>query len=240
MNRIDRAEGAPWPPDQARTDGAAELETTLRQVIAAAVDAELGDHVSVSERVPGGEMKTTASSGELVALIDKSQHRLWEGPCIDGVYFRDVLTSSAVATDPRWPRWGPEIAEWGITSLISVHLFADQDAMAALNVYSDRPRDYSEDDREAARLIAAHASIAFAHVRGPTHWWKAIDARHSIGQAEGILMNELGVRAIEAFGVLRRLSRERNVRLHVLAAEVVRNGGLPPPVRSVPASRPAS
>jgi AmiR/NasT family two-component response regulator len=56
----------------------------------------------------------------------------------------------------------------------------------------------------------------------------ALDARTLIGQAQGILMERFGIDADRAFGVLRRYSQARNVKLRVVAEELVSQRSLPP------------
>jgi AmiR/NasT family two-component response regulator len=56
---------------------------------------------------------------------------------------------------------------------------------------------------------------------------EALETRTTIGQAQGILMERLGLCAEEAFGYLRRGSNTDNVKLRDLAAEIVRTRCLP-------------
>jgi AmiR/NasT family two-component response regulator len=56
---------------------------------------------------------------------------------------------------------------------------------------------------------------------------EALETRTIIGQAQGILMERLGLCAEEAFGYLRRSSSTDNVKLRDLAAEIVRTRCLP-------------
>src|SRR5690349_12412067 len=60
---------------------------------------------------------TPAASHESLRLIDELQYELSEGPCLDALRQTDVLAVSDLASDPRWPRWGPHIArELGVHS----------------------------------------------------------------------------------------------------------------------------
>ena len=204
-----------------------DLDVALKLVTALAIEAGLGDWASITQRLPGGALETLAPSDELTVTADKYQVLLGEGPCVAAVYTDDLVVSPDVAADPRWRRWGPQAALLGVGGVLSVHLYTDVDAMGALNLYSAQVRDYAEEDRDAARLVGAHASVALAYFRGQAHLWKAIDSRHHIGIAQGIVMHQYGVGAEQAFAVLRRLSQDSNVKLHLVAAEVVRAGGLP-------------
>ena len=56
----------------------------------------------------------------------------------------------------------------------------------------------------------------------------ALDTRLVIEQAKGILAERLGVDVEEAFEVLRAAARSNSVKIHALAADVVRSRQLPP------------
>jgi GAF domain-containing protein len=204
--------------------GSDDLDIAVGLVMELAMDADICDHASVTERGPDGTLVTTAPSDELVVTADKMQYVLHEGPCVAAAYDDQLLTSTDVAADPRWPHWGPQAATLGIRSVMSVHLYTDKDAMGALNLYSTRRRDYQDSDKDLARLIGAHVSVALAYFRGQAHLWRAIDARHSIGVAQGILMQQYGIDDEKAYALLLRASQAENVRLHLVAARVVRTG----------------
>jgi hypothetical protein len=55
----------------------------------------------------------------------------------------------------------------------------------------------------------------------------ALDTRLVIEQAKGILAERLGIDIEEAFDVLRAAARSRSVKIHALAADVVRSRKLP-------------
>ena len=46
-----------------------------------------------------------------------------------------TVVSNAIASDPRWPRWGPAVAEqYGVGSLLSLLLYTHGDAFGAINL----------------------------------------------------------------------------------------------------------
>ena len=204
-----------------------ELADALALVARAAVDASLCDHAGVTEVVDGGKFRTTGSTDALVSEIDALQYESGQGPCVEAAFHDGILHSGDVASDPRWPVWGPQAGRRGIGGVISVHLYTNDNGLGAMNLYSESPRDYSDDDLETASVIGAHASIALAHFRNTEHLWKAIDARHRIGQAQGILMERFNLTAESAFSLMRRLSQEGHVKLHLIADQVVRTRTLP-------------
>src|ERR1700712_1357762 len=126
--------------------GGDDLDTAVGLVIALAMEADICDHASITERKPGGTLVTTAPSDELVITADKMQYVLGEGPCVAAAYDDELMISPDVANDPRWPLWGQQAATLGIRGVMSVHLYTAKDAMGALNLYSTRPRDYPDTD----------------------------------------------------------------------------------------------
>jgi hypothetical protein len=75
----------------------------------------------------------------------------------------------------------------GIGALVAVHLYTDT-GLGALNLYSEQPREFHGADLEAARVVAAQASVVLAYTRKTQNLWHAIDTRNLIGQAQGMLM----------------------------------------------------
>jgi AmiR/NasT family two-component response regulator len=115
----------------------------------------------------------------------------------------------------------------GLRSVLSIHLFTDARVLGALNLYYTTVEDFSDDEVETARVVAAHASVALARLRSERDLWRAIDSRHLIGQAQGILIERFKLSPEKAFSVLRRHSQQNNIRLHEVAATLVRTGRLP-------------
>ncbi|MGS0685835.1 GAF and ANTAR domain-containing protein [Nakamurella sp. GG22] len=171
-------------------------------------------------------LTTVASSNDLVRAADSLQYELDEGPCLDAVWTDGLFVVPDLIADGRWPRWAPRAAELGVAGIMAVHLFTDS-ALGALNLYSLQPRTYDHSDVEAARIIAAHASVVLAYSRTEQNLWQAIDSRNLIGQAQGILMERFGLSPDSAFAVLRRYSQHHNRKLAVLAEELVSTGRLP-------------
>lgn len=204
-----------------------DLDAALALVVGLAIEADLCDEASVTYRSVDGVMQTAAPSSELVQTADRLQYEFTEGPCVFATFTDDLLFSPQVGTDPRWPRWGPAAADLGIIAVMSAHLFADSRSAGSLNFYNRWARVYSEEDRELVRLIGTHASIALAHFRGRTHLWKAIDSRHQIGIAQGIMVHKFDITPEKAFEIMCRQSQDNNVKLHDVADHVARNKTLP-------------
>jgi GAF domain-containing protein len=119
------------------------------------------------------------------------------------------------------------VAKLGLRSVLSIHLFTDRRVLGALNLYYETKDDFSDDEIEVAKVVAAHASVALAKIRSERDLWRAIDSRHLIGQAQGVLMERFKISSEKSFSVLRRYSQQHNIKLHEVAGTLVRTGKLP-------------
>ena len=190
------------------------------------------DHVGITAIGPNG-VETVAASSEQTILCDQLQYDLKEGPCIDTVRTHHTAISNAVASDPRWPRWGPAVAEqYGVGSMLSVLLYTHDDSYGVLNLYSDHPRAYNGDDVLTAEALAAHLAVAVSNGRALDHRGFAMISRTTIGQAEGILMERFKVTAEQAFQMLREQSQSTNRKLARIAEELNSTGLWKRPPRS--------
>ena len=200
-------------------------EGSLRAVIDLAVRAAGCDGASITARGPGKAVETIAYSDDRILKADELQYELGEGPCLDAVRSEGVFLVRDLGRDDRWPRWAPLAAGLGVRSLLAVHLFTDT-GLGALSLYSCTPRDFDGATLQDAKVVAAYASVVLAHAGVERNMWRAIDARNTIGQAQGILMARYGLTADRAFAVLRRYSQDHNVRVAVLAGELIATGRL--------------
>jgi hypothetical protein len=130
--------------------------------------------------------------------------------------------------DPLWPRWGPRAAHEGVNSLVAVRLAIGGVAMGALNLYSSKHDGFADRDTlDLIFLYAVHAAGSFAAAKEISGLQTAMQNRHTIGVAQGILMQRYGITVERAFEILRRYSRTQNVKLRDIAAYVVAHHHLP-------------
>ena len=138
------------------------------------------------------------------------------------------MHSRDLATDVRWPRWGPLVAkETGVVCVVSYRLFTTENTLGAMNLYSRRAEAFDTDDIYNGQALAAHVGVALAASLNAENLELAISNRTVIGRAEGILMERFAIPPAQAFAVLRRVSQHRNVRLHLVADELVRTRQTP-------------
>jgi GAF domain-containing protein len=208
--------------------GWSSTQLTLEEVVRVASEIIHGcDLVGISV-VHSNGIDTEAGSDETLNRIDELQFVLREGPCFDALHMHEIVHSDDLATDKRWPRWGPLVAkEAGVVSIVSYRLYTTRDTLGAMNLYSLKPDAFDDDDINNGQALAAHVGVALAASQNAANLQTAISTRTLIGRAEGILMERFGMPPDQAFAVLRRVSQRRNVKLNRVAEELVRTRETP-------------
>ena len=204
-----------------------EYETMQRIVDTAVRTIPACDLCSISLRVAGRRVMTPVSTDPIVNECDELQYELREGPCVGSIWEQESYIIEDTRNDSRFPNWGPKVAVKGIGSIMAVRLFMEEDVMGALNLYSRRPRAFTTENVEKVLIYQTHASTALATARTVTGLKNALDSRHEIGMAQGILMHRYGMSRDSAFEVLKRYSSHTNVKLRNVAQQVSAVGGLP-------------
>ncbi|MFF6999669.1 GAF and ANTAR domain-containing protein [Streptomyces sp. NPDC008313] len=175
------------------------------------------------------EVYALAATSDVVRTADRLQQDFAEGPCFDAVTDRQQVYAIEDISRPngRWPRFVPELRKLGMGSMMGFLLFTEEDELGALNVYSTRPCMFDETARRAGWVLASHAAVAFSASRTHQQLSHALETRHEIGEAMGILMGRHGLTEDTAFKVLRKASQDRNVKLRDVAREICRTGEKP-------------
>ncbi|MFE1796779.1 MULTISPECIES: GAF and ANTAR domain-containing protein [unclassified Streptomyces] len=176
-----------------------------------------------------GEVHALAATSDVVRRSDRFQQDLQEGPCFDAVTDRQQIYAIEDLREPnkKWPRFAPELRKLGMGSMMGFLLFTEEDNLGALNVYSRKPGVFDETARRAGWILASHAAVAFSAARTHQQLSHAMETRHEIGEAMGILMERYGLTEDSAFKVLKKTSQDRNVKLREIARQICRTGEKP-------------
>jgi GAF domain-containing protein len=218
------------------------VSSTLERAVQMCVEAVAHcDMVGISV-IEDRRVRTVAASGERLQRIDQLQFELEQGPCYEALKSHAVVTVNDLATDARWPAFGPRLAEeTGLRSSLSYRLYTDGESLGSLNLYAYDTNAFTTQDVIEGQVVAAHASAALAAAIHDAHLQRAIRTRTVIGQATGILIERFGVAPDQAFAILRRISQNHNVKVAALAQQLVdtgvlvENGGMPKPAPARPA-----
>lgn len=176
----------------------------------------------------GDRIDTHATSTDELRQVDALQHELDEGPCLDALRKDQTVVSNDLSTDDRWPTWGPEVVErLGMRSSVSYRLYSNDKDLGALNLYGKEASAFTAEDIHDGLALAAHVGVALAAAQQVEQLEKALSGRTVIGQATGILMERFDLAPDRAFSVLSRMSQQKNLKLRVLAEQIVTTRTVP-------------
>ena len=198
------------------------VHATLEQVPAATT-------VSITV-LRGGRFRTASSTDDVALQADALQYEIGSGPCVDAILDDNVYVTDDVAHDERWRQWGERVsAELGLRSVLAyrLSLLDDSDAIAALNVYSDRSGAFDDHAMGTGLVLATHGSLLVTAQLArdkAANLLKAMESNREIGVAMGILMHRHRLDREQAFAVLRVASQDSNRKLAEVASEVADTG----------------
>jgi transcriptional regulator with GAF, ATPase, and Fis domain len=206
-----------------------DAQATLERIVRLAVDTIDGcEHAGITV-IERGRVTSPASSDEVPALLDRIQAETGEGPCVDAIKDHEVFQTGKLSEESRWPAFSARAnAESGIESILSFRLFAEADTLGALNLYSSQPDAFDDHDVAVGSVFASHAAVAWSTSRKIENLEAGMETRQLIGTAVGLLMARQGVSETEAFAMLRRASQRLNVKLRVIADQVLHPQPQPP------------
>lgn len=231
MMSMSRADSFPrLLADVARSlQAEASSKDTMELAVALAVDVIAdAEDAAISLISRSRTVDTPAATSERALKVDQIQYELGQGPCLSAIWDEEVVSCPNLETEHRWGPWAPRtVQETEIRSMISFRMFTQKDRVGALSLYSSHPHAFTGADVDSGISLAAHTAIAVVTARHEEHMEIALDARSLIGQATGIVMDRYDIDAVRAFAVLRRISQETNVKLHDVAAELIRTRSLP-------------
>lgn len=210
-----------------------DTPVTFQRVVERAVAMVPGcDHCGLHLRRRRGRAESVAASDEVAKEADELQEALQDGPCVDAAFEQQNFVVHDLHDDGRWPSWAARATSLGIRSSLSVRLSAADVTIGALNFYGDTPGAF-DGDTDVAMIFASHAAAALSNSQLVAGLRNALDSRHTIGIAQGVLATRFDISYERAFQVLQRHSNDRNLKLRDVAEQVLRDRGLPEDVVDV-------
>lgn len=202
-------------------------QPTLQRTTELALQTVAGcDACGVSIRHSDGSVDTPACTSPIVQKADALQYEFGEGPCLDAIWKQGVYLIDDLETETRWPQWAPAAVELGFRSILSVRLESPEgkQVLGGLNLYARAPQSFDQTDEMIASIFARHAANALVATRRSEGLEDALRTRQAIGVAQGMVMQRYGLDLDQSFELLRRYSNETNVKLRVLAEELIKAG----------------
>ena len=184
--------------------------------------------------VEDGSIRFVTTSSEAAGLIERIQEQQQSGPCVQAVKdHAPVLVTDLRDGEwrSRWPQYVSAALQEGISAVAGIPMFSDGGCIGALDIYSEKPREWTEEELLTAGALAAiatgyvrHASELDQQRRLAEQLQHALDSRVIIEQAKVILANHMDTSIDNAFQVLRDYSRSHSASLREVATAVVKLG----------------
>jgi len=201
---------------------------TIDQIVCFAVQEIDTTYGGITLVKSGGRTyQTVGATHQSVVEADRIQYELRQGPCVDAAVDSKIVVSSYLATDERWPNWGPKASALGFNSVLSTELHARGRRIGALNLYGTSEATFTPEDMALAALFARQGALALGYARSEEGLREALETRTVIGQAQGVLMERFEIDADRAFATLRRYSQHHNIKLKALCHQLVETRALP-------------
>jgi GAF domain-containing protein len=170
-----------------------------------------------------------AATAQFVREIDIVQYEnLHEGPCVTCMETRRPAVSGSLGSDRRWPHFGGTVARMGVHSALSLPLLVDDDVIGAINSYAYARDAFGDHAVQLGSQFAGPAAVSVHNAKLLTdaqhrteQLKRALDSRTVIDQAIGIVRSRSGCSAEEAFDRLARMSQGDNMKLRVVAQQLV-------------------
>jgi GAF domain-containing protein len=212
--------------DLARSTSLRKVDDVLADVTATAKELIEGvDAAGVLLVGKANSFETLASTSDLMFKLDELQIRYGEGPCVEAALDEIVVRTDDFRNEPRFPNYAPEVVKLGVLSGLSFKLYTADRTAGALNLFGFKPRLWDAEAETTGMVLAAHAAAAILASRQGDQLQSALSTRDRIGQAKGIIMERFGIDDVRAFGMLRQLSQDTNMKLIDVAQRVIDTRG---------------
>jgi GAF domain-containing protein len=196
-------------------------EDALEQLaISAASNIPGVDFVSISLQRKGQPMQTVAATDPLAERTDNLQYELHEGPCYAALTDERFIVVNDLATAADFPHYAPKAVDLGVGAQAAIQLLHNGER-AGLNLYARTAGAFDRSTVQIAELFATQAAAVLGYAEQVEQLTEAVHTRTDIGTALGILMERYRIDREQAFGFLARNSQTRNIKLRVLAQQVI-------------------
>ncbi|CCH30167.1 GAF and ANTAR domain-containing protein [Actinosynnema sp. NPDC047251] len=151
-----------------------------------------------------------------------------DDPIREVLRYREPRRLGDTAEDRRWPLFASRLALHGYRSCLVLPLPTERSPTAALTLLSREAHRFNDHSYDVILLIALHAGVALDNIdlvhhsrQMVRHLTTALDTRHTIGLAQGLLMRHFSCDTDGGFTLLRTASQHTNRKLRDVATDLV-------------------
>jgi len=200
----------------------------LAAIVRAAADIFAVSGVGLMLVADDQVLRYVAASDARAAELERAQEDMGVGPCVDSFVHDELVTTTDLMDDARWPALGARVAPHGVRAVMGTPTRLGASAVGSLNVYRDVPYEWDDSDLDAVaaynRVIEHQLASALTADRQDAligQLQHALEHRVRIERAIGMLMAQDGLDPVRAFNRLRATARAERRRVGEVAAEVL-------------------
>jgi len=179
-----------------------------------------------------GELRSAAGFPAGVDTLEQIQNAEQAGPCVEAFRTGEVLAISDLDQhSDRWPAYCEAARSLGLGAAVGIPLRLLGQSIGAVDLYATGRRSWPEEDLEAAVVLAdmvtaylINASKLRQQEQLTEQLQTALESRTVIEQAKGVIAARHGVSIDEAFELIRRHARSRQVTVRGVADAIVTMG----------------
>ena len=216
------------PPDRRPAPDWDSLAEALQEIIEAAIPLLRADGAGLMLADRQGALRWVTATNQAEQAFERAERDLGEGPCIDAFTAGELVSTSDLRADPRWPRLGPAARTHQIRGVLSAPVVLDDQPIGTCNALTTATREWTEADVGAVRAFAVMLGRLIGSIADARHKTEltaqlqaALTARVLIEQAKGVLMEREGIDAKRALELLRRRARSSERKLADVARELL-------------------
>ena len=176
-----------------------------------------------------GVLHVVAASSEVTRNLELFQLQREEGPCLDCYRGGTAVVVADLSRErDRWPQFVAAATQAGFASVHALPMRLQDSVLGTLGLFGEEPGQLNDEDLDLGQALAHVASVALVADRAVTdrslvneQLQSALDTRVLVEQAKGLLAQLGDLEMHDAFAVLRRYSRDNNLRLGDVARRLV-------------------
>jgi len=167
-------------------------------------------------------------------ILESVQLEHGTGPCVDAFVQDELVVSSDLNVDPRWPEVAARVAPHGVVAVLGAPIHLGRTPVGSLDVYVGTPCQWDAGLQRALRrygevidamLAAALAAERAGELADQLNY--ALDYRAPIERGVGYLMARDGLNREDAFRALRTAARSSRRKIGDVAEDLLSTGLLP-------------
>jgi len=175
-----------------------------------------------------GNLQLMTSTSEAAEFVEVMQLAADAGPCIECFTRGAAVSVSDIESEgERWPDFKRAALAQGMRSALATPMKLRGKVIGTMNLFGTEVGHVSDRDAAVAQALADVATIGLLQERViregnliEEQLHRALDSRVMIEQAKGVIASSLSLTMDQAFALLRKYSRDRNLTIREVAESV--------------------